>query len=171
MKNNTSKTSCKRGFTLIELLVVVLIIGILAAVAVPQYQKAVEKSRFSEAVTMVKSIAAANEVYFLVNGQYTDKLDELSIDVPGTDVTFQGMPRKETKFFQFGAKADGTQSVAVASRLPRGSFYSLSVFPDGVICCYGDTAKGINWCKQISQNTTNAQHPSVGGKVCYVVRY
>ena len=77
------------GFTLIELLVVVLIIGILTTVAVPQYNKAVWKSRFATIKMLTKSLAQAQEVYYLANGSYTDRVDKLDIEIPTPSNTLE----------------------------------------------------------------------------------
>ena len=67
MKN---KSLYKRGFTLIELLVVVLIIGVLVSVALPQYERAVQKARLSEVATTFSAISKGVDAWFLENDGY-----------------------------------------------------------------------------------------------------
>ncbi|MDD7579259.1 MAG: prepilin-type N-terminal cleavage/methylation domain-containing protein [Elusimicrobia bacterium] len=73
----------KYGFTLIELLVVVLIIGILSAVALPEYQSVVAKTRLSEHMQQLLAIRRAQEVYYMANGTYAVSLEDLDVDAKG----------------------------------------------------------------------------------------
>jgi len=72
----------KKGFTLLELLVVVLIIGILAAVALPQYQLAVDKAEFSKMQEMASTIRKAYKHYFLIHNTSTINFEDLDLDFP-----------------------------------------------------------------------------------------
>ena len=69
------------AFTLIELLVVVLIIGILAAIALPKYQVAVKKSEVAKVISLVRIIAEHQKLYQLSTGRFADTLDQLDIGV------------------------------------------------------------------------------------------
>ena len=70
----------KKGFTLIEMLVVVLIIGVLAAIALPQYKKAVTKSKAAKMQTLLAQFIQSMERYYLVEGKYPSSFDDLDIN-------------------------------------------------------------------------------------------
>lgn len=156
------------GFTLIELLVAVLIIGILAAVALPQYQKAVEKSRFMKYFQIAQGIRRSQEVYYLANNTYTTGLEELDIDF------VDACPLRslqDTGDFQcpFGRIDNITGGLTSASSRVRVWFYSsgytagksgladcdLSVWFEhsdypGEITCTGYTKSGRALCAHVA---------------------
>ena len=137
MKNKNKKFT--KGFTLIELLVVVLIIGVLAAIALPQYKKAVERARMTEAIIMVKKIAEAQQRYYMVNGDYTRDINELDIDFEGDDVLYdESIPAKQGEYFIFSASNSVGQqnAIAVVAKKPQLTKYSLGILKNSTRYCY-----------------------------------
>ncbi len=106
----------KKGFTLIELLVVVLIIGILSAVALPQYTKAVEKSRATEALTLLGNLVNAEQIYKMSTGSYTDDMTLLDLQLPGVSGTAKQSTTLAKNFQISIPVATTTTFLAVAQR-------------------------------------------------------
>ena len=72
----------KNGFTLLELLVVVVIIGLLASIALPQYKKAVAKANLYKGISLIESLYQAQQSYILAHGHFATDIDDLDITVP-----------------------------------------------------------------------------------------
>ena len=153
------------GFTLIELLVVVLIIGILAAMAMPQYFKAVERSRMTEAVTLIDSVAKAQRRKFMQTNRYAETFEGLDVSpkgATGADYYTKGDPRTGeggNGFLISFAIAFGTGRFALsrvsASRMINGDTEHPSLqyeyvlfrnFQSDNISCRGYNAAGKELC-------------------------
>ena len=172
------RKNIRRGFTLIELLVVVLIIGILAAVAVPQYQKDVEKSRATQAIALLKSIGQAQTAYRMANGTCATTFDELDVDIPFTGTTLWRMSDdhlKDTRSnddWSFQLVNWSNYCIIMAGRLTGkyqggGFFYYVGSQLDGNLRCAERTAGGVTlsgsagrYCEQLFRATLKASDSS-----------
>ncbi len=136
------------AFTLIELLVVVLIIGILAAVALPQYRKSVLKSRFAEPLSVLPPLKDAMDRCFLVTGDYWEcGFDVLDVAPPGTPLlpsSFVAGNGTQTKYFYY------TESNYIQDWYKKRGPAALYVDRGNVIALFYDDAGNLrcgtnNW--------------------------
>ena len=178
MKTENKKGVCikqnKKAFTLIELLVVVLIIGILAAIALPQYQKAVYKTRYIQLKTLAHAIANAQEVYYMANGKYATRFDDLDVNTPAfTSETTSDT--SNTRYFDWGycwvVGKQGEARVGCAYTKIKMAYYvyqqKISATFSGLRKCRADNQVANSIQNQICKTETGAASGSESDGVTY----
>lgn len=141
----------RKGFTLIELLVVVLIIGVLSAVALPQYTTAIEKSRATEALTLSGAVRYAAERYYLQKDVWptNENLKKLDIELPknaSCTSTYGGK--------NFCISVSGTAPFVIKAERIALPKYTIET----------STSDGTNWTRKCKYNTADES-----AKFCYAI--
>ncbi len=153
-----------KGFTLIELLVVVLIIGILAAIGLPQYQKAVTKSWLMEDLILVQAVAQAQETYYLEHGEYATDKSQLDIEV--SDANLQKRDRRLFVYSDAGSDSEAISTAAIDNHPLVWIEYYFATKRTACLCDKG--AEDCKFC--VSLGATKGDCPGLreaDGMECY----
>lgn len=141
-----NKRQGQKGFTLIELMIVVAVIGVLSAIAMPQYQKYVAKAEVASALATLTGIKTNVEAYAVENGTFPDGetegqlIDDLGVPatIPSGEVSFvAGDTGSGTIVFTFS-------DTGVSSLLSKNQFELARSGTDGSWACNGTEEKPVD---------------------------
>jgi len=139
---NSTKTMSRTGFSLVELAVVVVIIGVLAAFAVPRFRSSVERSKAAEAFNYLAAVQASQERYHARQSTYADDLDVLDIKLTSP------------KYFSVG-------SIGAGSTGDLEDSWTLSLTRSGASAGYGEYTVTFNEEGFDDEDSTIIDHPDI----------
>lgn len=152
------------GFTLIEILVVVIIVAVLAAIALPQYQKAVEKTQFTQTLAYLQRLYRAEKLYYLQYGSYDSSLKNLEEDWP-TGTRLAGNNKFGNITFPTGHNFSFNFNNTTIQSSYKGITLQMTLSTGSVACYhYKDAAK-----KKICQRVQSAGY-TCGTNSCTLMR-
>ena len=162
----------RQAFTLIELLVVVLIIGILSAIALPQYRIAVAKTQYATVKHLAIAIKNAQEVYYMANNSYATKLDDLDVNLPASN----DERNTNEKIYYTNGTCFITEAQSICNAkttigtLGYQIYYDHSIWP-GLRLCVSFDKSLTSVSSRVCKSETGQSSPNGGGETFLTWEY
>lgn len=156
----------KKGFTLIELLVVVLIIGILSAIALPQYRVAVEKAKLTEALQNIRILEEQAKLYLLENGMPSNTIIPGYV-IPNT-VNLVDISSVELSGGEWEEGVYNTQNFSYYANISSVSGINIEVTRNSPSCYYQLRVMGTN-PNALAYDCFNGSGNEMGSKICHML--